>query len=93
MITKTVLLFGFLPQYKDDRSKFITMCKYLETRKRLGVVKSTSPMIKDFYVMPLAAGQPLPPVLLPLTCGANFSHDHSLALLGIIVTNSMDPNV
>lgn len=89
--TKTVLLFGFLPSEMDDRSKFVTMCDYLESRKRLGVVKSTSSVIKDFYVLPVAANTPMPSVLLPLTGGANFTHEHSIALLGIIVINSVDP--
>lgn len=50
-----------------DSSAYNKFFKFLLTRQRYGVIKSSSPKIKDFYVIPVEASQSLPKVLLPIT--------------------------
>lgn len=71
----------------DDESGYFNFFTYLHTRQRYGVIKSTSPKIKDFYLVPVEASRPLPKVLLPIT-GPGFiegeEHKPDL-LLGVIL--------
>jgi SPOC domain len=71
----------------NDDAGYFNFFTYLHTRQRFGVIKSTSPKIKDFYLVPVEASRPLPKVLLPLT-GPGFiegeEHKPDL-LLGVIL--------
>lgn len=88
--SKEILILRFTPRSDDDDSAYQTLLTYLDTRKRLGVIKSCSPIIKDFYLLPLAAHKSLPSVLLPLH-GAGFESGRPDLLLGIIVKTSAAP--
>lgn len=69
-----------------DEENYLTLFTYYEERKRLGVVKVKSPVIKDFYIVPLAAEKKLPSVLLPIN-GPGFldGEQRTDVLLGVIV--------
>lgn len=82
--SKEIVIVRFAPHSDDDESAYITLLNYLDSRKRLGVIKSTSPAIKDFYILPLASHKSLPSVLLPTT-GRGFESNRPDLLLGIIV--------
>lgn len=49
-----------------NESAYFTLFSYLHTRQRYGVIKSSSPTIKDFYLITVEANRPLPSVLLPI---------------------------
>lgn len=49
-----------------NESAYFTLFSYLHTRQRYGVIKSSCPTIKDFYLITVEANRPLPPVLLPI---------------------------
>lgn len=85
-LTKEIVLLRFSPQSDDDESAYKTFFTYLDTRKRLGVIKSGCKQIKDFYILPLATHKSLPSVLLPET-GIVWDRNRSDLLLGIIVKN------
>lgn len=70
-----------------DEAGYFQFFSYLHTRQRYGVIKSTSPKIKDFYVVPVEASRPLPKILLPIV-GPGFieGDDHKPdLLLGVIL--------
>lgn len=71
----------------EDESKYFHLFSYLNTRQRYGVIKSPASKIKDFYLVPIEANRPLPPVLLPIK-GPGFiegeEHKKDL-LLGVIL--------
>lgn len=60
---KEIVLLKLLPASETETSAYKLLYEYLEIRNRLGVIKSVSQYIKDFYIYPLAAGKLMPSVL------------------------------
>lgn len=87
---KEVIILRFSSQ---DDIAYLTLYKYYDIRRRLGVIKSTSPVIKDFYILPLAAEKSLPSVLQPIK-GIGFVEGKNKPdlLLGVIVKIHVDKN-
>lgn len=84
--TKEVLVIRLGAETLDDQHAYYTLFRCLATRKRLGVIKSISQLIKDFYIFPLARHKSMPSVLLPLNSStAVFEDDRPDLLFGIIV--------
>lgn len=69
-----------------DTVAYVTMYKYHEQRRRLGVIKTNSASIKDFYLLPLPAEKKVPAVLQPIK-GVGFIEGDQKPdlLLGVIV--------
>lgn len=55
-----MLRFSATPESKARHDEFFN---YLHSRQRYGVIRSPSPRMKDFYLITIKAGQPLPAVL------------------------------
>lgn len=74
-----------------DEINYLTLYKYYDSRRRLGVIKSNSPVIKDFYVLPLAAEKELPTVLNSIK-GIGFVEGKNKPdlLIGVIVKIKID---
>lgn len=87
---KEILVFRFDAAGDDDKEAYYTLYKYLSVRHRFGVIKTKSSIIKDFYILPLAAHKSLPTILSPLD-KPNFDTDRPDLLLGIIVKNTTMP--
>lgn len=87
-ISKDIALLRFSPQSssEDDETAYSTFISYLDTRRRLGVIKIPSKMVKDFYIMPLTSHRSLPSIL-KTTTGFDLGADRPDLLLGIIVRN------
>lgn len=68
----------------EEKMPYIALYSYLSSRNRLGVIKTTSNAVKDFYILPLASHAPVPQTLLPLS-GPGFEESRPHLLLGIIV--------
>ncbi|XP_059615417.1 PHD finger protein 3 isoform X2 [Phlebotomus argentipes] len=81
---KEILIMQFKAETESEQAKYFALYSYLDSRKRLGVVKTASTSIKDFYISPLAAHKSLPTVLLPIK-GIGFEDNRPDLLLGIIV--------
>lgn len=60
---KEIVIIRLIPSAESETNAYTILYKYLDKRKRLGVIKTTSANIKDFYIMPLGIGQQMPTVL------------------------------
>lgn len=85
-ISKDVALLKFIPQSGDDANAYETFMSYLNERRRLGVFKQSSKLIKDFYVLPLQAHAPLPSNLKKIF-NCELDTNHPALLLGVVVKN------
>lgn len=84
---KEILILRFACDLDDENSLYVNLYQYLHSRKRLGVIKTDSAFIKDFYVFPLSAQSSLPNVLLPILGPGFVEGDANKPdlLLGIVV--------
>lgn len=60
---KEIVIIRLLPASETETAAYKLLYEYLEIRNRLGVIKSISTVIKDFYIYPLGAGKMMPVVL------------------------------
>lgn len=81
---KEILIIRLSAATQEDNDAYYELYKYLYTKKRLGVIKTSSRSVKDFYVFPLAAHKSLPSVLQSID-GEGFESGRPDLLLGIIV--------
>lgn len=84
-INKEILVIRFDSATPDDKEAYFTLYKYLYSRKRFGVIKTKSSLIKDFYIFPLAAHKSMPSIVSNV--GKEFDQNRTDLLLGIIVVN------
>lgn len=80
-----IVLLRFSPVSEGDENAYRAFVKYLHSRHRFGVIHTRCKMIKDFYVLPLPAGQLLPPTLMPANAVVDLGADRTDLLLGVIV--------
>jgi hypothetical protein len=55
----------FIPGPNEEKTSYINLYSYLNSRSRCGVVGSVSKYIKDFYILPLASHSKIPSVIKP----------------------------
>lgn len=60
----------------EEKMPYLALYSYLSSRDRLGVVRSTTKAVKDFYIYPLAPQKPIPQVLLPINGPGNASYKY-----------------
>uniref|UniRef100_A0A1A9UYH6 PHD-type domain-containing protein n=1 Tax=Glossina austeni TaxID=7395 RepID=A0A1A9UYH6_GLOAU len=63
---KEIIIIRLIPANESETSAYTILYQYLENRNRLGVIKTTSSQLKDFYIYPLGAGKYMPSVLRPV---------------------------
>ncbi|XP_037045345.1 uncharacterized protein LOC119080875 [Bradysia coprophila] len=85
---KEILIVRLSAATEEDNDAYCELYKYLYTKKRLGVIKTTSRVLKDFYIFPLAAHKSIPSVLQPID-GPEFESGRPDLLLGIIVKTTL----
>ncbi len=85
---KEILIVRLSAATEEDNDAYAELYKYLYTKKRLGVIKTVSRCIKDFYVFPLAAHKSLPSVIQSIG-GQGFDSGRPDMLLGIIVKTTL----
>lgn len=85
---KEILIVRLSAATVEDTDAYCELYKYLHTKKRLGVIKTTSRILKDFYIFPLAAHKSIPSVLQPID-GPEFESGRPDLLLGIIVKTTL----
>ena len=49
----------------DEEDSYMSMLTYLLKKHRCGVINCSFPEVKDMYLVPLQAGAPVAPQLLP----------------------------
>ena len=65
--TKEILVLKLWPSNNDEKENYNSFFQYLNSRDRFGVVGNCNKNVKDCYIMPLRANQPVPAALLPLS--------------------------
>lgn len=63
---KEIIIIRLIPANESETSAYTILYQYLENRNRLGVIKTTSSQLKDFYIYPLGVGKYMPSVLRPV---------------------------
>lgn len=86
--SKDIVLLRFFASNEENDNAYRTFLQYLDVRTRLGVIRPTSKLIKDFYILPLTVHKSLPSILKTST-GVDLDGDRPDLLIGIIVRNKM----
>src|SRR5690606_21939471 len=85
--TKQLLAVHFSAANPRDEPKLRTLWTYFHSRERYGVIGYTLASVKDMYIIPLAAGEPVPDFITSLPNDlANAPPDRDI-LVGVIVWN------
>lgn len=56
----------FHPASDEEEVAYVSLFSYFNSRRRFGVVSNISRSIKDVYLVPLSANEPIPSILQPL---------------------------
>uniref|UniRef100_S4RF74 Death inducer-obliterator 1 n=1 Tax=Petromyzon marinus TaxID=7757 RepID=S4RF74_PETMA len=82
--SKEVCIIRFHPATEEEAVAYISLYSYFNSRKRYGVVGNASRSLKDMYLIPLAAQDPIPHQLLPFD-GPGLEPSRSHMLLGLVI--------
>jgi hypothetical protein len=82
---KEILVLRFGPANNDEVAAYNSFFTYLSTRDRFGVVGNARAIVKDCYILPLAATQPVPAALEALLEGPGLPAGRPDLLLSILV--------
>ncbi|KAK3578905.1 hypothetical protein CHS0354_035525 [Potamilus streckersoni] len=82
--SKDICAIRFIPGSQEEKTAYIHLYSYLNSRSRCGVVGNASKLIKDFYIVPLASHSKIPSVLKPFE-GPGFEENRPHMLIGVIV--------
>ncbi|XP_013362887.1 PREDICTED: death-inducer obliterator 1-like [Chinchilla lanigera] len=64
-VSKELYLICFQPATQEEEGVYMSLYSYLSSCGRFGVVANTNRGVKDLYLIPLSAEDPVPPALLP----------------------------
>uniref|UniRef100_A0A8D0HG50 TFIIS central domain-containing protein n=1 Tax=Sphenodon punctatus TaxID=8508 RepID=A0A8D0HG50_SPHPU len=64
-LTKELCLISFHPATEEEEVAYISLYSYFSSRGRFGVVANNNRHVKDLYLIPLSAKDPIPSKLLP----------------------------
>uniref|UniRef100_A0A8C9R5Q7 TFIIS central domain-containing protein n=1 Tax=Scleropages formosus TaxID=113540 RepID=A0A8C9R5Q7_SCLFO len=64
-VSKELCLIRFHPATEEEEVAYVSLFSYFSSRRRFGVVANNNRRIKDLYLIPLSAKDPLPAKLLP----------------------------
>ncbi|XP_069105723.1 death-inducer obliterator 1-like [Argopecten irradians] len=82
--TRDICILRFIPGKEEEKTSYINLYSYLNSRSRCGVVGNCAKYIKDFYLLPLASHSKIPSVLLPFD-GPGLENNRPHMLLAVIV--------
>lgn len=85
---REISLLKFEVRSPDNVGNYEHLYSYLQSKGRFAVIKVPSPIIKDFYLVPLKKGKLLPSVLLTLKGMGSFE-SRTNCLLGIVVKSNL----
>lgn len=81
------------PRDRDDLEGFEKLFKYFKTKGRYGVgMQHENPAIKDIYLLPMDAGQPLPTVMKAIETDFPDPVTERMILVPIVIKNSELPH-
>lgn len=64
-VLQELCLIRFHPATEEEEVAYISLYSYFSSRGRFGVVANNNRHVKDLYLIPLSAKDPVPPKLLP----------------------------
>ncbi|XP_033727840.1 uncharacterized protein LOC117317151 isoform X2 [Pecten maximus] len=82
--TRDICILRFIPGKEEEKTSYINLYSYLNSRSRCGVVGNCAKYIKDFYLLPLASHSKIPSILLPFD-GPGLENNRPHMLLAVIV--------
>ncbi|XP_032897585.1 death-inducer obliterator 1 isoform X1 [Amblyraja radiata] len=83
-LSKEVCLIRFHPATEEEEVTYISLYSYFNSRGRFGVVANNARHIKDLYLIPLAANDPIPSKLLPFE-GPGLEKSRPNLILGLVI--------
>ncbi|XP_078275016.1 death-inducer obliterator 1-like isoform X2 [Rhinoraja longicauda] len=83
-LSKEVCLIRFHPATEEEEVTYISLYSYFNSRGRFGVVANNARHIKDLYLIPLAANDPIPSKLLPFE-GPGLEKCRPNLILGLVI--------
>ncbi|GAA6089410.1 death-inducer obliterator 1 [Tachysurus ichikawai] len=87
-LTKELSLIRFYPASDEEEVAYVSLFSYFNSRSRFGVVSNIGNNIKDIYLIPLCANEPIPSVLLPIE-GPGLEQNHPNLLIGLAVCQKL----
>ncbi|XP_022106241.1 death-inducer obliterator 1-like isoform X2 [Acanthaster planci] len=82
--TTDLIVLRFHVVQEEDKSAYITLFQYFHSRQRIGVVGNNRTHIKDMYILPLSAHEPVPQEIMPFK-GPGLAEPRPHMLLGLLV--------
>ncbi|KAG8513298.1 Death-inducer obliterator 1, partial [Galemys pyrenaicus] len=82
--SKELSLVRFHPATEEEEVAYISLYSYFSSRGRFGVVANNSRHVKDLYLIPLSARDPVPAKLLPFE-GPGLESPRPNLILGLVI--------
>uniref|UniRef100_A0A3Q0QPE3 Death inducer-obliterator 1 n=1 Tax=Amphilophus citrinellus TaxID=61819 RepID=A0A3Q0QPE3_AMPCI len=87
-VTKELCVIRFHPATEEEEVAYVSLFSYFNSRGRFGVVANSSRSIKDVYLVPLNAKDPIPSILQPLE-GPGLERNRPNLLLGLAIVQKV----
>ncbi|XP_005731842.1 uncharacterized protein LOC102214599 [Pundamilia nyererei] len=87
-VTKELCVIRFHPATEEEEVAYVSLFSYFSSRGRFGVVANSSRSIKDVYLVPLSAKEPIPSMLQPLE-GPGLERNRPNLLLGLAIVQKV----
>ncbi|ELK04400.1 Death-inducer obliterator 1 [Pteropus alecto] len=87
-VSKELCLIRFHPATEEEEVAYISLYSYFSSRGRFGVVANNSRRVKDLYLIPLGAEDPVPSKLLPFE-GPGLESPRPNIILGLVICQKM----
>nr|XP_020660275.1 death-inducer obliterator 1 isoform X1 [Pogona vitticeps]XP_020660276.1 death-inducer obliterator 1 isoform X1 [Pogona vitticeps] len=83
-VSKELCLIRFHPATEEEEVAYISLYSYFSSRGRFGVVANNNRRVKDLYLIPLSAKDPIPSKLLPFE-GPGLESTRPNLILGLVI--------
>ncbi|XP_048675342.2 death-inducer obliterator 1 isoform X2 [Caretta caretta] len=83
-LSKELCLIRFHPATEEEEVAYISLYSYFSSRGRFGVVANNNRHVKDLYLIPLSAKDPIPSKLLPFE-GPGLESSRPNLILGLVI--------
>ncbi|CAH2303124.1 death-inducer obliterator 1 [Pelobates cultripes] len=83
-VSKELSLIRFHPATEEEEVAYISLYSYFSSRGRFGVVANNNRHVKDLYLIPLSAKDPIPSKLLPFE-GPGLESGRPNLILGLVI--------
>ncbi|XP_054996621.1 death-inducer obliterator 1 isoform X2 [Sorex araneus] len=87
-VSKELCLIRFHPATEEEEVAYISLYSYFSSRGRFGVVANNSRHVKDLYLIPLSAKDPIPSKLLPFE-GPGLESPRPNLILGLVICQKL----